>query len=554
MQKFIEKNIGMFLHDVSDRYKSTECLVMPEFNLRLTYKEFDDVVTKVAKAFLGIGVKKGDHIAMWATNKPQWVICFFATARIGAVLVTVNTNYKIFELEYLLRQSDATTLFLIDGFKDSNYIEIINELIPNLDDTKPGEINIKKLPFLKNLIYLGDTTNDGMFSWDEFVQKGNDISDDEVTEIENNLSMHEVVNIQYTSGTTGFPKGVMLTHYNILNNGLNIGNSMNLSEKDRLLIHVPLFHCFGCVLGVMSCITHATTMVIADNFNPLNSMQLIESEKCTAVHGVPTMFIFMLEHKDFKNFDFSSLRTGIMAGSPCPIKVMRQVVDLMNMKEITIAYGQTEASPVITQTTVKDDIEIRVSTVGSVLPGITARIADPETNETLPPNTQGEICCKGYNVMKGYYNMAEATKNVIDANGWLHTGDIGVVDENGYYKITGRIKDMIIRGGENIYPREIEELLYTNDKISDVQIIGVPSKELGEEIGAFVIPKVKNSMTEEEVKDFVRTHMARYKTPKYVVFVEEFPMNAAGKIQKFKLREQAVEVFQLADAQNIETA
>ncbi|MEG0770369.1 MAG: AMP-binding protein [Clostridia bacterium] len=554
MQKFIEKNIGMFLHDVSDRYKSTECLVMPEFNLRLTYKEFDDVVTKVAKAFLGIGVKKGDHIAMWATNKPQWVICFFATARIGAVLVTVNTNYKIFELEYLLRQSDATTLFLIDGFKDSNYIEIINELIPNLADTKPGEINIKKLPFLKNLIYLGDTTNDGMFSWDEFVQKGNDISDDEVTEIENNLSMHEVVNIQYTSGTTGFPKGVMLTHYNILNNGLNIGNSMNLSEKDRLLIHVPLFHCFGCVLGVMSCITHATTMVIADNFNPLNSMQLIESEKCTAVHGVPTMFIFMLEHKDFKNFDFSSLRTGIMAGSPCPIKVMRQVVDLMNMKEITIAYGQTEASPVITQTTVKDDIEIRVSTVGSVLPGITARIADPETNETLPPNTQGEICCKGYNVMKGYYNMAEATKNVIDANGWLHTGDIGVVDENGYYKITGRIKDMIIRGGENIYPREIEELLYTNDKISDVQIIGVPSKELGEEIGAFVIPKVKNSMTEEEVKDFVRTHMARYKTPKYVVFVEEFPMNAAGKIQKFKLREQAVEVFQLADAQNIETA
>lgn len=551
---YIEKTIGDFLHEIAAKFPDTEALVSPEFGVRLTYKQFDEAVTKAAKAFISLGIKKGDHVAIWATNRPQWVISQFATARMGAVLVTVNTNYKIFELEYLLRQSDSSTLIMIDGFKDSNYRGIVEELIPEIQTSEKGNLNCPSLPHLKRFIRLDEGTHEKMYNWDEVMAKSDEISDEALFAISESLSNHDVVNIQYTSGTTGFPKGVMLTHHNIINNGYYIGKAMNFSEKDRLLIHVPLFHCFGCVLGVMACFTNATTMVIADYFKPLESLKILESEKCTAVHGVPTMYIFMLEHPEFKNIDLSHLRTGIMAGSPCPIKVMRQVADVMNMRDIIIIYGQTEASPGITQTTTNDPLELRVSTVGKAFPGVEAIIMDPETGKILPPDTTGEICCRGYNVMKGYYNMEEATRQVIDNDGWLHTGDLGVMDEHGYFKITGRSKDMIIRGGENVYPREIEELLYTNEKISDVQVVGVPSKELGEEIMAFVILKEKGSMTEDEAKDFVRTHMSRYKTPKYVAFIDEFPMNAAGKIMKYKLREQAIDILGLGEAATIETA
>lgn len=551
---FINKTIGTFLDEISERYPDNECIVLPEFGVRLTYKQFNEVVSIAAKGFMKLGVKKGDNVAIWATNRPEWLIAQFATARIGAVLVTVNTNYKIFELEYLLRQSDSTTLILIDRFKDSDYVGILNELVPELKTSEKGKLNCPTLPYLKNVISIEGEKKDGMFTWDDIMEMSKDISDEELNTLANSLDPHDVINMQYTSGTTGFPKGVMLTHYNIVNNGFFIGESMRLTHKDRLCIPVPLFHCFGCVLGVMACFTHGTTMVVIDYFRPVPVMDAVQNEKCTALHGVPTMFIFILEHPDFAKYDFTSLRTGIMAGSPCPIKVMRQVVSDMHANEITIAYGQTESSPVITQTTPDDELEYRVSTVGKVLPGVEARIADPETNLTAPIGVQGEICCRGYNVMKGYYKMEEATKAAIDKDGWLHTGDLGVMDELGYFKITGRIKDMIIRGGENVYPREIEELLYTNQKISDVQVVGVPSKELGEEIMAYIILKEQGSMTEDEVKDFVRSHMARHKTPKYVAFIDAFPMTASGKIQKYKLREMAVERYNLKDAASIETA
>ena len=365
---------------------------------------------------------------------------------------------------------------------------------------------------------------------------------------------HDVTNMQYTSGTTGFPKGVMLTHYNIVNNGFCIGECMRLTHKDRLCIPVPFFHCFGLVLAIMACLTHATTMVPVDYYSPTAVMRSIQAEKCTAVHGVPTMYIFMLEHPDFDKYDFSTLRTGIMAGSPCPISVMREVMDKMNMKEITISYGQTEASPVVTMTTPDDAVEDRVATVGRHMPEIEVKIVDPETGKDLPPNTQGEIVARGYCVMRGYYKMEEATKNVIDKDGWLHTGDIGMMDERGYFKITGRIKDMIIRGGENIYPREIEELLYTNPKVQDVQVVAAPSKQLGEEVAAFIILKKDVAATEDEIREFVRKNMAKHKVPKYVCFVDEFPMNAAGKILKYKLREIVIEKFNLQSDDSIETA
>jgi len=379
------------------------------------------------------------------------------------------------------------------------------------------------------------------------------VSDSEYLEVYNSLNYDEIINMQYTSGTTGFPKGVMLTHYNILNNGKAIGDCMKFTENDKLCITVPLFHCFGLVLGVMACITHATTMVVIPYFRPVDVMEACHREKCTALHGVPTMFITALEHPDFRKYNFT-LRTGIMAGSPCPVKVMRQVVDDMGMTEITIVYGQTEASPGCTQTTVEDSIDLRVETVGRVLPGVEAKITDPETGLELPPGKPGEFCAKGYNIMRGYYKMPEATALAIDKDGWLHTGDLAVVDENGYYKIVGRIKDMIIRGGENIYPKEIEEFLYTHPAVSDVQVVGLPSKQYGEEVCAYIIVKKEMTLTENEVKDYVRSHMARHKTPSYVRFVDAFPTTASGKIQKYKLREDGIEYFKLQEAANIETA
>lgn len=552
--EFINMTLGDFLDDIAAKYPDNDALVYVSRGLRYSYKEFNEVCRQAAKGFLKMGIKKGDHVAMWATNYAEWVITMFATAKIGAVLVTVNTNYKIFEAEYLLKQSDSNTLLLINGLKDTSYVDIINRLCPELKDSTPGELHSEKLPVLKNVIYLDEGRPDGMFTWNDLMEMGNEVSDEELARVQGSLDIYDVVNMQYTSGTTGFPKGVMLTHHNILNDGFYIGECMKFSHKDRLCIPVPFFHCFGCVLAILACVTHGTTMVPVEVYSPTAVMNAIQIEKCTAVHGVPTMFIFMLEHPDFEKYDLSSLRTGIMAGSPCPIKVMQQVIDRMGMKEIVISYGQTECSPVITMTTTDDPIEKRVATVGKRMPGVEIKIVDPETNEILPNGEKGEICTRGYVVMKGYYNMEEATRQAIDEEGWLHTGDLGIEDEDGYFHIQGRIKDMIIRGGENIYPREIEELFYTNDKVSDVQVVGVPSKELGEEVMAFIILAEGQEATEEEMKQFVRDNMSRHKVPKYIAFVDEFPMTASGKIQKFKLRDMGIELLNLQEDATIETA
>jgi len=554
MSELINYTVGGMLEKMAFDFPDHDCVLYTDRPFRKTYSEFNAICDRTAKAFLAMGIKKGDHVAIWATNTPEWIITLFATAKIGAVLVTVNTNYKIFEMEYLMTQSDAMTLVLMDGFKDCNYVDIINEICPEIKDSKPGEINSEALPFLKNVVYCGEKKHPGMVSWDDLYSMGDTISDEELQLVKDSLNEHEIINMQYTSGTTGFPKGVMLTHYNIINNGKSIGDCMNFTSADRLCIPVPFFHCFGLVLAILASVTHGTTMIPIDYFQPVKVLEALKNEECTAVHGVPTMFIALLEHPDFKNYKFEKLRTGIMAGSPCPIKVMKQVIDDMGMSEITIAYGQTEGSPVCTQTSTFDSVELRVATVGRSLPYIECKIVDPETNIDLPPNTQGEFVARGYNVMKGYYKMPEASEQAIDSEGWLHTGDLSTMDENGYFKITGRIKDMIIRGGENIYPKEIEEFLYTQPKVKDVQVIGLPSKQYGEEVCACVIVKAGEVLTEDEVKQAVKSHMARHKTPKFVWFIDEFPMTASGKIQKYKLREMAVEVFGLQDAASIETA
>ena len=556
MDDMMNITVSKLLEQVAKQYPDDEAVKFTDRDYRRTWKEFNEEAETIAKGFLAMGIQKGDHVAIWATNVPEWMLTFFACTKIGAVLVTVNTAYKVFELEYLLRQSDSKMLVMIDNFKQNNYVDIVNELCPTLKDAKPGEYSNPMLPYLKTVVYAGSkqTAPSGMLHWKELYQKAQEIDDKDFRTIYNSVDPQDICNMQYTSGTTGFPKGVMLTHYNIVNNGKAIGDCMKFTHDDKLCIVVPFFHCFGMVLAMMACLTHSTAMVPVDVYSPVKVMDALQNEKCTAVHGVPTMFIGMLEHPDFDKYDFSHMRTGIMAGSPCPIKVMEQVVEKMNMREITITYGQTEASPATTMTTTDDSLELRVSTVGRAMPHVETKIIDPETGETLGAGQTGEFCSRGYNTMKGYYKMEEATRQVIDKDGWLHSGDLATVDEKGYYKITGRMKDMIIRGGENIYPKEIEEFLYTNPSISDVQVIGVPSKRYGEEIMACVILKEGCALTEEEVKDFVRSSMARHKVPSFVAFVDGFPMNAAGKIQKFKLREWAVEYLNLQEAASIETA
>lgn len=548
MSDLITHTIGSLLDDIAKRFPNNDALVYPERGLRYSYDQFNQVCRQVAKGLLRLGVKKGDHLSIWAYNVPEWVILQFATAKIGAVLVTVNTAYKSAELEYVLHQSDSTTLFMVKSFKDTDYVKTLTDVIPALAASEPGNLQHDKLPFLKNVVFIGGDTPAGMMNFERIIELGTEVSDEQLAAVEASLNCFETINMQYTSGTTGFPKGVMLTHANIINNGFNIGECMKFTEKDRLCIPVPFFHCFGCVLAVLACVTHGSTMVPVEIFDPLKVLQTIEAEKCTAVHGVPTMFIAELEHPEFKKFDLSSLRTGIMAGSPCPIEVMKRVIRDMHASEITIAYGQTESSPVITQTRTDDPIELRVATVGRALPDVEVKIVDIETGATLPPGKQGELCTRGYLVMKGYYKMPEETARAIDGDGWLHTGDLAIMDENGYCKITGRIKQMIIRGGENIYPREIEEFLYTHPKVSDVQVYGVPDKKYGEQVMAAIIVKQGMTMSEEEVKAFCKDRIANYKIPKYVKFVEGYPMTASGKIQKFKLREMAIKELHLEDA------
>ncbi len=535
--------LGDLLDEAVAKFGDHDALVYVDRDFRLTYRQFGDLVDEMAKGLMALGVEKGEKVAVWATNIPYWVTLQFATAKIGAVLLTVNTNYKSAELAYLLQQSEAENLFIIDGFQDTDYINTVYELVPELKICQRGHLESALFPSLKRVGFLGQEKHRGMYTIPEIRSLAVMVSEDQYRVRRNNLSSHDVVNMQYTSGTTGFPKGVMLTHYNIGNNGYWIGKNQKFTENDRVCLPVPLFHCFGCVLGVLAAVNHGACMVILEGFDPVMVMASVEKERCTALYGVPTMFIALLDHPLFDKFDFSSLRTGIMAGSNCPVHVMEQVIDRMHMTDVTICYGLTEASPVVTYTRIDDDIRLRVETVGRALPHIQVKITDPDTGNILGPGQQGEICCKGYNIMKGYYNNPEATKKAIDADGWLHTGDLGVLDEQGNLSITGRHKDMIIRGGENIYPREIEEFLIRMDGIRDVQVAAVPSEKYGEEVGAFIIPRDGADLQPSDITDFCRGKISRYKIPRYVHFVTDYPMTASGKIQKYKLTEMAATIW-----------
>ena len=540
MTGLLHETIGSMLERQVAQFGTKEAVVYAKENLRYTFCEFNQEVNRVAKSLLDLGVEKGEHVAVWATNVPEWLLLQFATAKIGAVLVTVNTNYQSTELEYVLKQSDATHLFLIDGFKGTSYPKAFLNLTKKGDQVSKGKCAIHDLPHLKNAVFIGSNPPPSLMTWDEFIQCGSSITEEELAKRSSQLDPDDVINMQYTSGTTGFPKGVMLTHYNILNNGYQIGQCMKLTEADRLCIPVPFFHCFGCVLGTLAAFSAGATIVPIIEFEPKLVLKTVEQEKCTALHGVPTMFISELNLPEFHSFDLSSLRTGIMAGSPCPIEVMKKVMNKMNMTEITIAYGQTEASPVITQTRTDDPLEARVNTVGQALPGVQVKIVDPITTEEVQNNQVGELCTKGYHVMKGYYQMPDATKQVLDSDGWLHTGDLAKMNEDGYVQITGRLKDMIIRGGENVYPREIEEFLYTHPAVQDVQVIGVPDEKYGEIVVACIQLNDHQTITPADIVQFCEGKIARYKIPSHVFFVEDYPMTASGKIQKYKLRESVV--------------
>ncbi|NLO46009.1 MAG: AMP-binding protein [Clostridiales bacterium] len=537
----IDSTFSQVLDRIASEFPDQYAFKYTTLDYTRTYAEFRDDVDTFSRSLIALGVKPGDHVAVWATNVPQWFIAFWATTKIGAVLVTVNTAYKIHEAEYLLRQSDTHTLILIDSAVDSDYIAIINEICPELKSSVAGQpLHCRRLPFLRNVITI-QSRRDGCLTWDDAMALAYNVPIEEVYRRASAVDKNDVCNMQYTSGTTGFPKGVMLTHYNVVNNGKCIGDRMDFSTADRLLIQVPMFHCFGMVLAMTAAVTHGTTMCPIPYFSAKTSLACVNLERITACHGVPTMFIAMLEHEDYVKTDFSYLRTGIMAGSVCPEPLMRDVVEKLNMYGITSVYGQTEASPGCTMSDWEDPLDLRVGTVGRVFPNVECKIIDPETGKDLPDGENGELVVRGYNIMKGYYKMPQATEAAIDSDGWLHTGDIACRTPDGYYRITGRLRDMIIRGGENIYPKEIEEFIYTHPKVSDVQVIGVPDEQYGEEIMACVILKEGECLSEDELKKFVRDHMARHKIPKYVEFVSSFPMNVAGKILKYKMREAAIE-------------
>ena len=543
-----ERTLGEWLEYWAETTPDKEYIVYSDRDLRFTWSKFNERVDSLAKGLLAIGVTKGSNVGIWATNVPDWLTFLYATAKIGAVLVTVNTNYKQAELEYLCKDSDMHTLCITDGTWECDYVDMTYNMLPELRTSQRGHLESERFPYMKNVVYIGMEKHRGMFNTAELLLLGRNIDDEKLNEAKSNVTCHDVVNMQYTSGTTGFPKGVMLTHYNISNDGWFTGQNMGFTQDDKLCVCVPLFHCFGVVLATMNCLTHGCTQVMVEKFDPLLVLASIHKERCTAVYGVPTMFIAELTHPMFPMFDMSSLRTGIMAGSLCPVELMKEVSEKMFMT-ITSVYGLTESSPGMTQTCLTDTFEQRCTTVGRDFPFVEVKVLDPETNKECPVGVQGEMCCRGFNVMKGYYKNPKATAEVIDENGFLHSGDLGVKDEDGYYRITGRIKDMIIRGGENVYPREIEEFLYQMPGIQDVQVAGVPSKKYGEQVGAFIILKEGVKMETEDVQDFCKGKIARYKTPKYVFFVDEFPLTGSGKIQKFKLKELSLK---LCEQQGIE--
>ena len=545
--ELIDLTFSQVLDRVADEFPDQYAFKYTTLDYTRTYQEFRRDVDDFARALVSLGVKAGSKVAVWATNIPAWYIAFWATTKLGAVLVTMNTAYKIHEAEYLLRQSDTHTLIMIESCLDSDYRSIINEICPEIASAKPGQpLHCKRLPFLRNVITVGFRQN-GCLTFEQAMARSELISPETVAQMAAAVRPDDVCNMQYTSGTTGFPKGVMLTHCNVVNNGKCIGDRMGLSTADRMMIQVPMFHCFGMVLSMTSSMTHGATLCPLPYFSAKASLACINQEKITCFNGVPTMFIAMFNHPDYKKTDFSNMRTGIMAGAGCPPELMRRAAqpDEMNMRGIVSVYGQTESSPGSTMSAWTDPIEVRTDTVGYAFPHVRCKIVDPETGLEVPPGVNGEFCSKGYNTMKGYYKMPQATKDTVDAEGWLHSGDLACMDEQGNFRITGRLKDMIIRGGENIYPKEIEEFIYTNPAVQDVQVIGVPDKKYGEEIMACIILKEPGSVTVEEMRRFIAASMARHKVPRYIEFVDHFPMNAAGKILKYKMREEAAKRLNL---------
>ncbi len=534
--------LGDILEKWTFETPDSEFIVYPDRDLRFTYKQFNERVNQLAKGLLYIGIQPGEKIGIWANNVPDWTTLMFATAKIGAILVTINTNYKLLELEYIIKNSDINTLFLVDGYRDSDFVKMITELVPELKSQARGTIINAKFPKLKNVAVIGQQKHRGMYSTAELILIGSHIDDIELESVKESTSCHDVTMMIYTSGTTGFPKGVMLSHHNILNNGYSVGECMKYSCKERLLVCVPLFHSFGNVLGICAIVTHGATLIFTEDFEPLMVFAAIQKEKCTAIYGVPTMFIDELNHPMFDMFDLSSLRTGIMAGAVCPIETVKSVMTKMHVKDLIIVYGLTETSPGMTATRAHNSAESRATTIGFELPNVEVKIINTKTGELCEVEEQGEICCRGYNLMKGYYNNSEATEKVIDSEGWLHSGDLAIKSEDGFYRITGRITDVIIRGGENIYPREIENYLYKMSQIETVEVVAVPSKKYGELVGAFIKVKVGVTLSEEEVVDFCRGNIAHFKIPKYIFFVNEYPTTASGKIQKYKLSKLAVKL------------
>ena len=532
--------IGELLALLARDYPNREALIYPDRALRYDFSRLESLARRVARGLVGLGIESGDRVALWAPNVPEWVVLQFGLAKIGAVLVTVNTSLRASEIEYLLKQSETSTLITVAGVRDVDYVETIYEVIPELRRSEPGALHSIKLPFLRNVIYIGDEHPNGMIRYDSLLEKAETVSDAQLDARMSVQQIDDVINMQYTSGTTGFPKGVMLTNRNIVNNGYWLGEGLALTPSDKLCVPVPFFHCFGCVIGVLGAYTHASAIVPLETFDPLRVLQYIEGERCTTLYGVPTMFLAELGQLDQHSFDMSSLRTGIMAGALCPEPLMRRVMDRMNLTELAIAYGLTEASPGITLTPRLDSVELRTQTVGVALPEVEVKIVDPATGDECAPDQPGELCCRGYNVMKGYYNNPNATADAIDGNGWLHTGDQATLDRAGYVRITGRIKDLIIRGGENIAPKEIEDLLRTNSKIADVYVYGVPDERLGEDVAAAIKLTQAETATADEIREFCNGRIARFKIPRHIRFVDSFPMTASGKVQKFKLREMHI--------------
>jgi fatty-acyl-CoA synthase len=547
MTPLIGETIGVHFEKMARRFADRDALIVRQQNSRWTYRELNEKVDALAAGLLALGLVPGDRVGIWSPNNAEWVITQFATAKAGLILVNINPAYRLAELDYALNKVGCKALITADSFKTSDYVGMLRELAPEIERSAPGRLQSKRLPTLGTVIRIGDDEKRGFLRFADVLGMGGERHRAQIAELAGKLQFDDPINIQFTSGTTGAPKGATLTHHNILNNGYFIGEAQRLSDRDRVCIPVPLYHCFGMVLGNLACITHGAAMVYpSEGFDPLSTLQTVEAERCTALYGVPTMFIAELGHAEFKNFDLSSLRTGIMAGAPCPIEVMKRCIAEMHMGEVTIAYGMTETSPVSTQTSHDDPLERRVSTVGRIHPHVEIKIVDGD-GRIVPPDTAGELCTRGYSVMLGYWDDEERTAEAIDRAGWMHTGDLATLDEDGYCNIVGRIKDMVIRGGENVYPREVEEFLFRHPKIEAVQVVGVPDTKYGEELCAWVKLKPGASVAAEEIQSFCKGQIAHYKIPRYIKFVDNFPMTVTGKVQKFLMREETVKEFGLSE-------